>query len=187
MPNASSSFIHVIISYPRRILAASGTRKTFHPKFSKKVHRRACPVVFPPHGPVDSRKREKKKRLLEFGIESSRVRKQGGTRSEGAPSVCLPILSPTQCPSYSYSSHLHSKKKQTLVSRKIIKVSKVPNIDWQNRFRKRIKTSSEWHEMRDGRSYFKNPSTRSQSDIRGIKNSRKSGSPCPFRQGKRGS
>lgn len=25
---------------------------TFHPKFSKKVHNRDCPVVFPPQGPV---------------------------------------------------------------------------------------------------------------------------------------
>lgn len=24
---------------------------TFQPRFSKKVHKRACPVVFPPHGP----------------------------------------------------------------------------------------------------------------------------------------
>lgn len=24
---------------------------TFHPKFSKKVHNRDCPVVFPPQGP----------------------------------------------------------------------------------------------------------------------------------------
>lgn len=25
---------------------------TFHPKFSKNVHKRACPVVLPPHGPI---------------------------------------------------------------------------------------------------------------------------------------
>lgn len=25
--------------------------RTFHPKFSKKVHNRDCPVVFPPQGP----------------------------------------------------------------------------------------------------------------------------------------
>lgn len=49
-------------SHLNRTVAVSGTRYTFHPRFSKNVDRRACDVVLPPQGPAIRQYQEKRVR-----------------------------------------------------------------------------------------------------------------------------
>ena len=42
----------ITLLWDNGLLHGWNKERTFHPMFSKKLHRRAWPVVFPPHGPV---------------------------------------------------------------------------------------------------------------------------------------
>lgn len=42
---------HLFIYKKKRNKKTERNMPTFHPKFSKNVHSRACPVVLPPQGP----------------------------------------------------------------------------------------------------------------------------------------